>query len=282
MVILTPLPFTLRGVGRFATVPVRQLFLTELVVALGLACVFGWFANATWFSQITAAICNLPARGELNRGVFVWHGDSPVQLAGSKFVAFAIDLNHEAELGHEADLCVEFGREEIQLHSLLGYVRLDYPRNWHVTIERAQLEPWWRAWAPAILACTCAVVVLLLFVVWTVLGAVYTWPAALIAFLANRRLDLSGAWRLAGAAQMPGAVMLGLGIVLYGIGWLDLVRFGGCVVLQFLVGWFFVLVAPLTLERLVSPEIFRGNPFAQTRTTTPDAEPGVQHDQNHQ
>ncbi len=272
MVILTPLPFTPRGVGRFATAPMRRLFLVQLLVAIAVACVFGWFANTTWFTQLAAAIRNLPGRGVLSQGVFVWYGESPVQLAGNKFIAFAIDLNHEAELGHEADLCIEFGRAEIQLHSLLGYVRIGYPKDWRVEVERAQLEPWWSAWAPAILACACACLVLALFVTWGVFGAVYAAPAALIAFLANRRLNMLGAWKLACAAQLPGALLIGFGILLYGNGWLDLVRFGGCVALQFLGVWFFVLVAPFTLDRLVSPEIFRGNPFAQAQSAAADAE----------
>lgn len=264
----TPLPFTVRGVGRVAIAPIGRLFLIELVVALAITAVFGLFVNANWFSQITTAIGNLPGRGELNRGVFLWQGDSPVQLAGNKFIAFAIDPNHEADLGHEADLCVELGYTDVQLHSLLGYTRIPYPKNWRVTIERTQLEPWWNAWAPVILLCACATVMVILLIFWAVLAIVYMPLAALIAFLADRKLTLLGGWKLASAAQMPGALCIGVGILLYGVGWIDLVKLGGFVALQFFVVWFFVLVTPFTLERVCTPEIFRGNPFAQTQSAT--------------
>ncbi|MCS7338893.1 MAG: hypothetical protein NZ739_11785 [Verrucomicrobiae bacterium] len=268
-----PLPFTLRGVGRFATAPWSLLLLTELVAALGLAAVFAWFVNASWFSQVTVAIRNLPGRGALERGALVWQGDSPVQLAGNNFIAFAIDLDHEADLGHEADLCIELGADNMRVCSLLGYVQFEYPKSWRVKLERAQLEPWWNAWAPAILACAAVGLVMVLFALWTAFALLYAPVAALVAFLANRRLDARGAFKLASAAQIPGAIMTALGGVLYGLGWFDLVKFGGCVAAQFILTWFFVLGAPFTLNRLDSPETFRGNPFARTGPTLAASEP---------
>ena len=63
-----------------------------------------------------------------------------------------------------------------------------------------------------------------LMVSWACLATVYCLPAWLIGFFANRDCSLGGSWRLAGAALMPGALLMCAVIVLYGWGALDLVR----------------------------------------------------------
>ena len=177
-------------------------------------------------------------------------------------MALVVDLDHEADLGHEADLCVEFGQRDVRLLSLLGYVDLTYPPVWVVAANRSDLKPWWGAWRPAILAATGGAVVVGLEALWCMLASVYCLPVWLVAFYANRDLSLRRAWRLAAAALMPGALLMTAAVLFYGLGWLDLVRFGLGVALHFLVGWIYLCVSPLFLPAEAGARAIRRNPFA--------------------
>jgi hypothetical protein len=101
-----------------------------------------------------------------------------------------------------------------------------------------------------------------LILTWAVLAGVYCAPAWLVAFFANRDLRWRGAWKLAGAAQIPGALLMILAIFFYGVGFLDLIRLGACFGLHLVVGWIYVAVSPLFRPRLEA-ELVRGNPFAK-------------------
>ena len=96
---------------------------------------------------------------------------------------------------------------------------------------------------------------------WPLLALVYSLPAWLTAFYANRAVTWCGCWRLAGAALMPGALMVSVAIVLYGLRMFDLVKFGFAFALHLLVGWLYIFVSPLFLPR--NPEVppAEKNPF---------------------
>ena len=142
---------------------------------------------------------------------------------------------------------VEFGRTDWQVFSLLGYVQGAYPPGWAVAFNRTELGPWWGAWAPAILAIVAGLVVAGLMLSWACLATVYCLPAWLVGFFANRDLSLRGSWRLAGAALMPGALLLCAAIVLYGWGALDLVRLAVAGAVHLVMGWVYLIVSPLLL-----------------------------------
>src|SRR5207244_1535387 len=117
-----------------------------------------------------------------------WHGDSPQLLAEGTFLALSVDLEHSGAIRSPAHVHVEFGRRDILVHSLLGYVQVEYPREWIVAFNREELAPWWGAWRPALLALTALGVVLGLLLVWYVLAAVYVLPVWALVFFANRDL----------------------------------------------------------------------------------------------
>jgi len=255
-------PLTPRGVAAFADARLRRLLLVQFVVAALVAGAVVWFVRDVWFPQVREAIRQLPAQGEIRRGKLAWRGDSPVQLAGDRFLAIVVDLNHEAEVGHEADVCVEFGQTDFQVVSLLGYWPVAYPKGWVIALNRAELEPWWGAWQPAILAGAALACVAALMLAWAILAAVYCAPALLVAFFANRNLNWRGAWKLASAAQMPGALLMIAATFFYGVGFLDIVRLGACFGLHPVLAWVYVVVGPLFRPRLQAAELARGNPFA--------------------
>src|SRR5207244_2522695 len=151
--------------------------------------------------------------------------------------------------GNESHLALEFGRTEIRIRSLLGYVDAEYPRGWAIPFNRKELEPWWGAWQPWLLAGAGAAVVFVLLISWAMLAAIYSLPAWLIAFVANRELTLRGGWRLAAAAQMPGALFMAATILAYGFGVIDLVRLGAGFGFHLLLGWICVFVSTFFLPR---------------------------------
>jgi hypothetical protein len=95
---------------------------------------------------------------------------------------------------------------------------------------------------------------------WAVLAWVYAPAAKLIAWFCDRRLTWTGAWRLACAALLPGAVLLALGLVLYGLQMADVFGLGYFGTVHFLVGWVYLLAGPVFAPRLSSISSSR-NPF---------------------
>jgi hypothetical protein len=65
---------------------------------------------------------------------------------------------------------------------------------------------------------------------------------------------------LAGAALMPGALLMSLSIWLYGVGVFDLVKLCFAFGMHFLIGWIYLFVSPLFLERAAPPA--KKNPFS--------------------
>jgi lysylphosphatidylglycerol synthetase-like protein (DUF2156 family) len=140
---------------------------------------------------VREAIRELPAQSEIRQGKLAWRGDSPVYLAGNRFLAIVVDLNHEAEVGREADVSIELGQQEWRIYSLLGYTEVKYPSAWVTAFNRAELEPWWGAWEPAILACTGMLVSLGLMLCWALAAAAPRWAVAVLPSGAEFSLEIA-------------------------------------------------------------------------------------------
>jgi len=235
--------------------------LVQFVVALVAAGTVVWFLHRAWFPVVAKAISQLPPQGELESGRLDWRGGSSASLAEGRCLAFAVDLDHTGAARSPAHVQVEFGRTDVKVISLLGRLHGAYPRSWTVAFSRTELGPWWGAWAPAILAVAGASVVAGLMLSWAVLATAYCLPAWLVGFFANRAVNLGGSWRLAGAALMPGALVLCVAIFLYGWGTLDLVGLAVASAVHLVVGWVYLGVSPLCLPRLAATTL-KENPFA--------------------
>jgi len=122
------------------------------------------------------------------------------------------------------------------------------------------LEPKWGAWETPILGLVALAVIVWLFLAWSVLATVYALPVWLISFFSNRDLRLAGCWRLAGAALMPGAVVMAVSIGLYGLGAFDLLALGSVGIGHLVVGWVYLLITPAFLPR-VADAVATKNPF---------------------
>ncbi len=254
-------PLTRRGVAAFAQAPLGRLLLVQFLCALLAAATAVWFLDRAWFPAISQAIRQLPPRGEIRSGTLDWQGDSPVELADGRFLALAVDLKHEGQARSPAHVQVEFGRTDFKICSLLGFAQGGYPRGWIVAFNRTELEPWWGAWQPAILAVVAALVVVGLMLTWACLATVYFLPAWLVGFFANRDLSVWASWRLAGAAVMPGALFQIAAIVGYGLGALDLVRLGVAGAAHLAIGWVYLVTGLLSLPRHPAALPLQDNPF---------------------
>ncbi len=206
----------------------------------------------------------MPPTGEIRSGRLDWHGHSPELLATGRFLALDVDLDHSGQIGPTADVQIEFGRETVRVFSLLGYREWNYPPD---TSSPSIATPWNRCGAPgrrnsSSWSGVAAVIGLLLS--WWLLATVYFLPVWLLGFFANRDLNFRQSWRLAGAALMPGALLMAAAVFLYGIGFLNLVSFGFIFGAHFVIGWIYLFVSLLFVPRAPTTTN-QGNPFRQPR-----------------
>jgi len=254
-------PLTPRGVAAFAYATLGRVLAVEMIMALLAAATVVWFLRTAWFPIIGRAISQLPSVGEIRSGSLDWPGDSPASLAEGRFLAFTVDLKHEGKARSPAHIQVEFGRADYKIFSLLGFVEGGYPRTREVAFNREDLVPWWGAWAPALLGIAAGLVVAGLMLAWAVLATVYALPVWLLGFFANRELSLRGSWHLAGAALMPGALLLSAAIWLYGSGAFGLVELAIAGAAHLVIGWVYLIASPLKLPLHAAFAVARENPF---------------------
>jgi hypothetical protein len=253
-------PFTPRGVAAFARAKLSRLLLVQFIVALLAAASVVWFLDEACFPTVLVAIQKLPAIGQIRSGQLDWRGDSPQSLAEGRLLAFDVDLNHTGKIRSTADVQIEFGAETVRVMSLLGYVDFRYVPDRSAPFNRIELEPLWGAWSAEILFLALVSTVFALLVSWWLLATIYFLPAWLLGLYSNRDLKLQESWKLSGAALMPGALLVSAGVVLYGLGFLDLVSFGFIYAAHLVLGWLYLFLSLLFLPR-ISGVSQKGNPF---------------------
>ena len=260
-------PLTFGGVASFSHAPFSRFFLvTFAFVAMTAATVVILFYLA-WEPALRKAIVRLPEEGAVRSGQIDWKGQTPVRLAEGNFLSIVVDLDRTGELGYAADLQCEIGRNEFRLRSMLGYVGLPYPTHLTVPLNRHDLEPWWGAWHPVVAAGLAVIVVLGLFVAWTIVGAFYALPVQLIAYYADRQISVFGAWRLAVAALMPGTLLMSAALLAYSFQRLNLIQLVFAWVVHFALGWVYVVIAPMCLprqQRIPGAQGKKSNPFGES------------------
>jgi len=254
-------PLTPRGVAAFARARLSRLLLVQFVIASLAAAAVVWFLSDGCFPAVRAAIRNLPAAGAIRSGRLDWPDNAPRLLAGGRFLAFIVDPNHSGQIQSPADLQIEFGRETVRVSSLFGYAEWNYPADWIIAFNRTELEPLWGAWEPEWLGIMVLAVVAGLMLSWTVLATIYFLPAWLLGFLANRRLNFRGSWKLAGAALMPGAMLFTTAIGLYDFGVFGLIQFCFLFGAHVALGWIYLPLSQLFLLR-IDAKPPAGNPFS--------------------
>ncbi len=254
-------PLTPRGVAAFASARTGRVWLMQMLAALLLAAVAAWFAAIAWCPVIESALERLPQSGEIRDGQLVWERPTPQWLAEGAFLSLSVDLDHSGVLRSPADVEVELGRATIVFRSLLGEMETRYPGRGRFAFNRPELEPWWGAWKPAILAALAAVTFAGLMLSWQLLAALYAPVVWVVALYSDRDLGWAASCRLAGAALLPGALWLALASAGYSLGVLDLTRWLLAVAAHGIVGWIYLVAGALSAPRRADAPR-RKNPFA--------------------
>lgn len=262
----TAQPLTFRGIAAFGHSSLGRLVLFQGVVAALAAAVLVLFFETAWVPVIRRTIAVLPPAGEIRQGILLWPPGQTVRATGSTFLGINIDPTDTLDAGEGADVQLEFRRTEFRFRSLFGYLPVPYPAGYVIALNRTELEPWWGAWHPVIIAGMTGGFILMLFGAWAALGLVYAWPVRLISFYADRQLSWLGAWKVAAGCLLPGALFLAASGLAYLLHRLNLVQLLGAFLLHLMIGWVYVLCVPFCLPRVqdrgTAP---RGNPFAKAR-----------------
>ncbi len=252
-------PLTPRGVAAFARAPLGRLLLVQTVVAALATASILWLLYDGCFPTVTAAIEALPDTGEIRAGQLNWPDDSPVLLADKPFLAFVVDLDHGGDLRSPVDCQIEFGKNSVRAFSLFGEAEIFYPAGQY-PFNSTDLKPLWGAWSPDLLALAGLAAFFGLLLTWAALATVYFLPVWLLGFFTNRDLDFRQSWRLAGAALMPGSLLLALAILLYDFCLFDLVQLSFAFGMHFVIGWIYLFISLLFLKRTAPAD--KANPFA--------------------
>jgi hypothetical protein len=256
-------PLTFGGVAAFAQARVGRLLAAEFVVAIMIAVCIMWFLHRNYCPIILQAIQKMPETARVAQGKL--QGVPDTVIAESKFLAIAAMPQSGSQIGQDADLQIELRQNDLCTGSIFSPDwGLDFPyeSGTVLSLGRSNLEPWWSAWQPVLLAATGAAVILLLVLGWTVLGSIYMIAAKFIAWFADRYLTWGGAWRLATAALLPGGILLTGAMILYGWSVIDLVGLSFFFAIHFILGWVYLVGGSLKVTRLFPANLNR-NPFTE-------------------
>jgi hypothetical protein len=258
-------PLTPRGVAAFATSTLTRLVLVQMVFALLTAAAVIGFLRFAWGPVIEEAIQRLPETGAIHQGELAFAGASPIRLAENAHLAIVVDVSQTDSAGHTADIEVTFEKNRVAVCGALGCWRKPYDRRYTISFNRPEVAPAWGAWQwPAVALISLATVASLLAMWWCV-ALLYLPLVKSLAFFKDRAVTWRGAWRLSAAALLPGALIVTTGIVLYGLGAVDLFRLGLLYVLHIIAGLVFVVTSPSFLPPIPGARAGR-NPFGGGRT----------------
>jgi len=254
-------PLTFGGVAAFAGVRMGRLLAAELAVAIMVAACAVWFLHRAYCPVILQAIQKMPETARVAQGTL--QGLPGTLIAESKFLAIAATPQPGGDIGQDADLQIELRQNDFCAGSIFwpdwGLV-FPYRRGTVINLARSNLEPWWSAWQPVLLAAAGAGAVLFLLLAWAVLATIYMAPAKFIAWFADRYLTWGGAWRMGSAALLPGAVVLTGAMILYGWSVIDLAGLSFFVAIHIILGWIYIVGGSCKVTRLF-PNDSKRNPF---------------------
>ena len=254
-------PFTFGGVAAFAGARLTRLLAAELAAALMVAAAAVWLLHHAYCPVILQFIQKMPDSARVAGGAL--QGVPETLMAESQFLAIVAKPQAGGDIGQDADLQIQLRQNDVCAGSVFwpdwGW-DWQYGRGTSLNLARANLEPWLSAWQPVLLAGAGAATALGLLLVWAVWAALYMAPAKFIAWVADRFLPWGGAWRLASASLLPGALVMAGAIVLYGWSVINLVGLSFFAAVHVIMGWIYLVGGSCKATRLFPDEPKR-NPF---------------------
>jgi hypothetical protein len=261
-------PLTPRGVAAFASATLTRLILVQVGVGVIVAASVIWFLSAAWFPVISEAVHHLPETGSIHAGVLSFDGSSPQTLSENARLAIVVDLASTAEGGRVADLAVTLEKDRLKVCGPLGCRAFAYDNRYVIGMNRSEAEAGWGAWQWPVLAVAGLATIFSLLVLWWSTAFLYLPLVKLIAFFGDRTVTARGAWKLSGAALLPGALVVALSIILYGFGAVDLLRFALLFALHIVCGLVFAIASPCFLAPVTNPRSGK-NPFDRAEADRP-------------
>src|SRR6185295_13372251 len=93
-------------------------------------------------------------------------------------------------------------------------------------------------------------------------------PLWFIAYLADRDVNWRGCWRAASAAMLPGALVMGGAVLLYGLRQLPLPGLMLAAALHVVIGWIYLIAAPFKFPKKQVSTAAGENPFTGLKADT--------------
>lgn len=253
-----PLPSSFGGVAALARRPARWLVVWQLSTATLITAVILWSVEMTWWRALRRAADQLPDRAEITGGTLRWTEPRPRILYQDPFVSWVIDPGGRREAGLASDITISLESHQLSVRSLLGRTTFAYPTDHRLEFGRLAVSGWLDAWEAPIRGGLAVVVFGGLLVLWNGLALVHGLVAWLAGRLLNRELGGWSAVRLAGAALLPGAVLMSAAIAFYANHQLSLVGLLIVIPGHLVVGWVFTAGGVLRVPAAGPPGV---NPF---------------------
>jgi len=254
-------PLTPGGAAAFAGASLTRLFVVQLLFSFGTAVAMVFFVTTNVSPVIGDFIRQIPEDAVMSRGEVIGLGPAK-PAAAAAFLSISLSEKSAVVPDRPADLDVRLGATNFSACGILGCVTRPYDVSWTFAIGRGQMEPKWGAWKPLVYIVTALGVMTGLMIVWAACATIYFLPVRLLAFFADRELTIIGSWKMSGAAQMTGSVILTAGVVLYALRLLDLPLLAGVMALHLIVSWVYVPCALAKRPKVEKAAKVAGNPFA--------------------
>ena len=240
-----------RGIACFAKGSLWRLLGIQFLFSFIIAAVFVWFINHAWIPVIDESIEKMPNKGEISLGSLNWPTGSSVHVQGPEgepFMSLDIEPSGITNVIESVDLVLAFDSQRLFLGSSLGFGLLvvPYPLNIEIPFNKTELKPWWGARSHLILFCFGFLVSIILILSWSFLGFLYMFP---VKIFSGNRLSFRGAWQLASAAHMPGAILMSFGILMYGLKQIELVHFAFLWLIHLIFPWFYLIFSPFFVPK---------------------------------
>ncbi len=257
-------PITPTGIAAFANAPLRRLLTVQAVIGLFLMAAFITYFARTWVPVISEVTQLLPETSIIRDGQLHWPPDTPPILVENSFFSLAVARQQARPAGQTADFKIELSRDELKMTSLLGYWSFTYPRWAEIPLTRAELEPKWGAWLPALLAGISGLITFGIWLSWCGLAAVYSWPLRVMVYFRDRQTSRLGCWKLSSAALLPGALLMGMATLLYALEQIPLVGVIVAFGIHLVMGPVYAFLSAFALPLLPEAATLKGNPFSDS------------------
>jgi hypothetical protein len=243
-------PLTPRGVGAFARATWRRLVFVQVLVAVLASGAFVWFLHAASLPALQKAIAELPDEGHIRDQILSTPISATTTLAAEPVLGFVVDLPRLGKPNLPSDFIVVFHQNDLEVCSPFGCLVFRYPRGWIIEFNRKELAPAVPAWLPFVLAAAGLAAVAILLLTWSLLATVFFLIPIIVARYSDRSLSFGASWKLTAAAFLPGTLLFAIGLVVYGLGWINLIQTTLLAAAYLMVSWFYLVLSPLALPRL--------------------------------